>query len=1745
MAQIIQPTQPGDTAPPIPPLTIEDLAPHFPQLDIIECLGRGGMGVVYKARQKSLNRLVALKLLAPERADDPQFAARFEKEAQALAALNHAHIVGVYDFGNAGGFYYLLMEFVDGVNLRQLLQSKRLTPKEALSIVPPICDALQCAHDHGIVHRDIKPENLLIDKNGTVKIADFGIAKIIHRETDTPVCSEPKQIGVSASLPLGTPDYAAPEQANGHADHRADIYSLGVVLYEMLTGERPKDKLEAPSKRVQMDIRIDEIVLRALEKTPELRYQTAVEFRTQVEAMTNAADEPQVETKIAAAPSRFSRTAILGACWAALGLIAALWPAVITGEHVGDWRSMTGPQKLGFVVTESLFVAGFLSVFGTTILGWISVTQIRRSAGKLHGMWLAVFDGLFFPLLALDAAVFAASAAVISFLRRGAESGMTPVYLTLILLGLAVGTLALVGWLDFLIVRAVWRAVNRSQGSPNAAVSSTDSGEATPSLWPTIILHTVLFALVCFAFLLGVPQYMRVLSDMHGSGIEVPLPPLARFFVEIGRIWGIVVFPLLLGVDVLCCHWIRKHGGLRGLRWLSGFVVVGLVLLMSFAAATLWLPLKGFFVEAPPASRTASTFGPVIEQTIQLGNTSNSFYSINRGGFVPGPTEFTPLPESDDTSDDARSITSKLSKWMTDNDVDFIVRRNHGALVLTLANMLSFSVVAADFDKRTADDLLHDPVFNQLASKQLRGDYASPLTGAVGEKITVAFQTRYERTGMVQVLGVSNDPPSVTIRYKLVQGGAAKGAAGARLSFGPVIERELTTNPMLSNAFLNLEDGTVLSAPASLVDSLRKSGRLYNGEPQVDTVRAWMRESGADVMAICGELKLVDGSAFVLAEKPPAVRGPTFDTITPEMVLDATDSAMDASANLKETERQWLVDKKFVFGFKTREGSVGVIELLEASASRLKLRYKMTALSNDAELLDPKASFRQVMQPKQQLVKAEAALQKLSGPKAEALRDEVKRFAEQWAKFDAVITRAKAGGVTAGEWRREESAIGNAEVRLRSVQTLAEMDASSSTFGPVQERFIPANDELPYPWFDIDTGKAIVGMSGDDQDAADFCASMKLGRNALSSTLGEGFGAVPLEAAQWERLTPAALAEKLSTAMVGNIRAREPLPRTYGFSTRAGNMGLLQIIGIGDQPRGIKIRYKMVKGTPAPSAATKPLSFGPVVEREVDGAIDFDSSKVSELPEPKRKDLGGITENVLDALAWMEREGFDAITEPSRSLKGVGLKAKAVDKDSWDHLRPEQVSATLEGTTRETWQDLDPNRKTDEDRKTPATWLFETREGGKGILQVLEEAGNSIKIRYKLVPATQANPASTSSTRPDFGPVMQSVLPSSAPCIEYPLQFRSGRLFLRGSGTGDENFAKAGKIIEDAGGVDVQASVTDESGYLEGEGCVFLQRWDKPGWDDATPANVTDWLQHDVLNGQLNIRGRKDLPITAFFKTARGEIGILQLLDIVEDERGFTGSANSKGHALKLRYKLVQPTENQAARNSPTPTPAAPNPNATASTLQLRWVSEAPSENTEALTEDGGTRQLNVEKAVLLDGRDVQSAEAAADDGASGRWSIAVTMTKDGAQRFAKITGEGKGRRLAIVVDGRLSSAPTILAPISGGSVTITGNFTEQQARDLAEKIRAGIPPKRANDAGPLSAPKAADVIDAIDLKVAQQQLEKVLGDLQDTQVALASEEEKYGPGHPALVQIQRKLEALEKQAAQLRARIEQHATKH
>ena len=201
-----------------------------------------------------------------------------------MAMMNHPNIIAIYDFGTRGPYYFLVMEFVDGLNLRQLIQTTGLEPNEAMQLVPQLCDALQYAHDRGIVHRDIKPENVLLSQEGRVKVADFGLAKLTDGTNANFTLTQTQQV-------MGTLNYMAPEQRErpNEVDHRADIYSLGVVIYELLTGELPLGRFAPPSKKVSVDVRLDEVVLRALEKEPELRFQHASEFKTGFETLAGKA----------------------------------------------------------------------------------------------------------------------------------------------------------------------------------------------------------------------------------------------------------------------------------------------------------------------------------------------------------------------------------------------------------------------------------------------------------------------------------------------------------------------------------------------------------------------------------------------------------------------------------------------------------------------------------------------------------------------------------------------------------------------------------------------------------------------------------------------------------------------------------------------------------------------------------------------------------------------------------------------------------------------------------------------------------------------------------------------------------------------------------------------------------------------------------------------------------------------------------------------------------------------------------------------------------------------------------------------------------------------------------------------------------------------------------------------------------------------------------------------------------------
>lgn len=257
------------------PLLPTELQVFFDDLEVIELLGAGGMAAVYKVRTRELGRIAAMKALSVEQSETPELAERFLREAQALALLNHPNIVTVYQFGRAKGLAYLLMEFVPHGTVRDRLRKGRLPPVETYRLIGQICDALQYAHNQGVIHRDIKPENLLLDEHGNVKVADFGLAKF--RDADAFALTD-------SQTRMGTARYMAPEQWKNTAgvDHRADLYALGVLFYELLTGDLPAVQFTPPSAKVGSDPRLDHVVSKSLKEEPAERYQKAEEVKSDV-----------------------------------------------------------------------------------------------------------------------------------------------------------------------------------------------------------------------------------------------------------------------------------------------------------------------------------------------------------------------------------------------------------------------------------------------------------------------------------------------------------------------------------------------------------------------------------------------------------------------------------------------------------------------------------------------------------------------------------------------------------------------------------------------------------------------------------------------------------------------------------------------------------------------------------------------------------------------------------------------------------------------------------------------------------------------------------------------------------------------------------------------------------------------------------------------------------------------------------------------------------------------------------------------------------------------------------------------------------------------------------------------------------------------------------------------------------------------------------------------------------------------
>jgi hypothetical protein len=346
--------------------SIAELQPYFERLEILSRLGSGGMGVVFAARERAGGRKVALKVLTI-RGGDEDFDERFAREARATAALKHPNIAAVEEYGRAGPddepWSYLVMELVEGESLRQTLRAGRVAPETALRWIAEICGALAYSHERGVIHRDIKPENVLIGRDGRVRVVDFGLAKLVQ---------EGDAFLTRTGQVLGTYPYLAPEQYEhpSSVDRRADLYSLGVLAYELLTGEVPVGNFDRPSRRARVGSRVDAFVLKALARDPDRRFSTASEMKRELSRLEGRARPPR--GSFFSAPQRYATHFLaFGAVTYVVGALAML-------------SSLSSMKPMGMMLaTLVIWVALADILVGTAFAVWNAFERSDARRGSI------------------------------------------------------------------------------------------------------------------------------------------------------------------------------------------------------------------------------------------------------------------------------------------------------------------------------------------------------------------------------------------------------------------------------------------------------------------------------------------------------------------------------------------------------------------------------------------------------------------------------------------------------------------------------------------------------------------------------------------------------------------------------------------------------------------------------------------------------------------------------------------------------------------------------------------------------------------------------------------------------------------------------------------------------------------------------------------------------------------------------------------------------------------------------------------------------------------------------------------------------------------------------------------------------------------------------------------------------------------------------------------------------------------
>ncbi|HSY18418.1 MAG TPA: ATP-dependent metallopeptidase FtsH/Yme1/Tma family protein [Candidatus Acidoferrales bacterium] len=1311
------------------PPSVAELAPLFPQLEILELIGKGGMGAVYKARQKQLDRLVALKILPPGIGKDPAFAGRFAREAKALAKLNHPGIVTLYEFGSSGResaqtesggiqtgqsrltsaatpIYFFLMEFVDGVNLRQLLAGSRVSAREALAIVPQICDALQFAHDQGIVHRDIKPENILLDRRGRVKVADFGLAKIVN-EAGGPATgsgglqpddgargvTRPTSDLTDAGKLMGTPQYMSPEQitAPGEVDHRADIYALGVVFYQMLTGELPGKKIEAPSKKVHIDVRLDEVVLRALEKKPELRYQQASMLKTQVE--TIAETPPGGVTPSISGPLTLM-VPLLAFGLAYLGWLLFLgWSYPQFPERVGSHFDLNGKVN-GWMSRESYFLLMGLLPFIFAGLFWLmarlaeqnpSLVKVpnrdfwfaperrRETSNRVlgHLLWLAVLLLLLFA--GIHWLTLRANLAAHGTLSPGGMLVLVMAFFTLLTV-----------WLMNFINQ--FSDTNRSAGVQSQAVPGTTEGALRQSRTAimSVVLLVIIGAMAVFFTVTG--HFATPATELSQSDFlnKVQANEIAQATIQLnqqntplttitGTYFKTSTDGRLTNEEVLFVvrnAWLTQEA-LNGLlnsgkvkvetsNGMATNVIWGLVpflilgtgvwLILGIIIYLVWRALKRRSAGGPPVQKsnrywkwfgvTVLTAGAILIGLVLVG-IFNNFIQEQKAARVqeqhaeadrkfgpvipyqtPGNPEFGPVIQvtlplhgngyCDTLDPDAGKIVATPEMktpwdWRTTllpNGIMVIPQTAAHPTILAGTSTLVCETPSG-WEGRMA---LSDTAASGGLGVSLGETVMTSSAGDLPREFT--FTTPLGRRGLLQVVGLTENPRGVKLRYKLVENSTnnttlPSGTAATSIpipmpaaSVGSDYTTDATTgsahnDPAASQPaafsaptfkeltprqWLALDSGNIIRMPQSASPDDSTNGFNFS------SAISWARAEDLDLTPFPGTNN--PSGLMFLGAKLVNLEREDWDGLTSAQLVDEMrhGNGLDqwpASAGLnqpwattlKSTERYTpfaSFDLPATYGFRTHTGRLGILQItgFMRDPRKVMIRYKLvqngpTAASNNQSAADSSTpaplNYQWVFNP-------HASEATEFGPVMERTVYDDKTGKEWLLSLKTGETFSLPTGLV---WDKNPAAVWD-WAHQHGVQVMGHTLFSKHWH---EGEPVPVIQTLNQGY-----GLPVAserGLYGFEMKAA-ILQEPGLAFESVTSLQISNVLQNKVSPAKGNRVVGPWLSE--FATMTGHDKTWQGTDDyLYAFQTEAGQSGVLQITGFTEKPRGVKIRYKLVQ----------------------------------------------------------------------------------------------------------------------------------------------------------------------------------------------------------------------------------------------------------------------------------------------------------------------------------------------------------------------------------------------------------------------------------------------------------------------------------------------------------------------------------------------------------------------------------------